>query len=88
MSKLGMMIVLLVLGACTYASEFRTAAEDKGAEFYDAVLEDAEFKMCYAASIGSVRRRYGVSVKRAKLYNELCNTIGTSELVIGPLEDN
>ena len=72
--------ILVVLSSCQYVG----LAKQKGAEFYDAALAESEWFMCYAASIGSVKRRYGAEPERAKTYNALCSQTGASELITGP----
>ena len=45
---------------------------NKGAQAFDEGLKNAEWFICEAASVGSIKRRYGVSRSRAKSYNEFC----------------
>ena len=67
----------LFLGACglTPQGDFvREAVKSYGAKASDAGLVNAEWYICEAAAVGSVKRRYGGA--RADAYNELCNRNG------------
>ena len=55
-------------------------------EGYDRALVDAEFVICDAASIGSIKRRYGVSDERAKAWRDLCEQSGADKILVGPEE--
>lgn len=78
-----MMLKLIILGvaAITLASCGFTQTGDfvretvavKGAQAMDEGLVNAEWFVCNAASIGSVKRRYGKSAKLADAYTALCN---------------
>lgn len=50
----------------------RDFVKTKGAQAYDAGLDNAEWFICHAASVGSIRRRYGGSTQTAAAYNALC----------------
>jgi len=68
-------IALLALGACgqtPQGSLIRDVVQTRGAEIYDEGLENAEFFICRAASVGAVMRRYGSSVDRAQAWRTLC----------------
>ncbi|MFQ5741996.1 MAG: hypothetical protein ACE5HV_00225 [Acidobacteriota bacterium] len=69
--------VLVIVSAC----EFLGIAKQKGAEFYDKALTETEWFMCNAASIGSIKRRYGTDPERAKTYNDLCALTGAGEII-------
>ena len=63
----------LLLGACGLTPQgdaFRGIVKEKGGQVMDQGLTDAEWFMCEAASVGSVKRRYGGGKSGA--YNELC----------------
>ena len=65
----------MLVSACGFTPEgnlIRSAVADKGAQAYDEGLGNAEWYICNAASIGSIRRRYGTSEDRAALYRSLC----------------
>ncbi len=67
----------LFLGACglTPQGDFvREAVKSYGAKASDAGLTNAEWVLCEAASVGSVKRRYGGGKSGA--YNELCDRNG------------
>ena len=46
--------------------------KDRGAEVYDRALEESEFVICRAASVGSVMRKYGGSPEMAAAWKTLC----------------
>ena len=52
-----------------------------GAKVYDKALEAAEWQICYAASVGSVQRRWGQSKERADLYREFCHGDGEGNII-------
>ncbi len=75
----------LLLAGCGLTSEgqaLRDAVSTKGAAAYDAGLANAEWFICQAASVGSVRRRYG-SGELADAYRELCEN-GSTEGILVP----
>ncbi len=76
--------LLLALGACSSFSAGKTAVAVKGAEVADELLLTAEWTLCYAATVGSIKRRYGMTVEQANLYRQFC--YGEAEAnIIGPL---
>ena len=75
------MTALLFLGACTEFTAVKKAVATKGAELSDDALVDAEWWVCYAASIGSVKRRYGATVERAETYKDFCHGDGDANVV-------
>ena len=79
MIKITGIALLILLGGCV--SLDRVAVE--GAKVYDKALEAAEWQLCYAASRGSLKRRYGISIERAEAYKEFCDG-NTDVNLIGP----
>lgn len=78
-----LLIPLLFLAGCGLTPQgdtLRSTVATRGAEAADSLLENAEWAICYAASIGSVKRRYGVDPGRAKAYAEFCPTPGASDI--------
>lgn len=68
-------LVGLMLSACGQTGQgdlVRDAIQKRGADAYDAGLENSEWFICEAASAGSVRRRYGKSAELAAAYRALC----------------
>jgi hypothetical protein len=66
---------VLVLASCGFTPEgdmARDFVKTKGAQAYDAGLENAEWFLCNAASVGSIRRRYGRDAQTVAAYNALC----------------
>jgi len=73
----GAVPLLIVLTGCGFTSEgtmIRDRAEELGAQAMDKGLSNAEWFICQAASIGSVRRRYGRVTETADAYRNLCAT--------------
>lgn len=78
-------IAVLFLSACGFTPQgdlARDVVREKGAQAYDEGLENSLWYICNAASVGSVRRRFGVSPEAAAAYQSLCapsvNVIGAS----------
>ena len=74
---------LLTLGACGFTPGgdlFRDTVSQKGAQAYDEGLVNAEWFVCNAASVGSIKRRYFGSTSSAATYNEFCNSSGSLEV--------
>jgi len=71
MSKIIVIVAALFLGACGSLDAARTAFSEGGAKVMDQALTDAEWVLCYGASIGSVKRKYGGNKSGA--YNDLCD---------------
>jgi hypothetical protein len=92
MSKLFLGVLLLgtslVLGACGFTPEgslIRDTVKAKGAQAYDEGLENSEWFICNAASIGSVRRKYGTSAAKTAAYHELCSPTAVPDIISAPL---
>lgn len=73
------MLVLFLAGCGAQGVAIRSAISKGGADAADQTLTDVEWYMCYAASIGSIKRRYGRG--KASAYNELCR-IDSSGIII------
>ena len=71
-------ILVLLLGGC----ETTDAVKGKGATFADRGLTEAEWLVCNAASIGSVKRRYGQTVERANTYKAFCDGDGLANVIV------
>lgn len=72
--------LLTACGQTSQGDALRAGLVDRGARGYDALLENAEFAICYAASVGSVQRRYGRDQQSADAYNALCSP-GRAEII-------
>jgi hypothetical protein len=62
-------LCVLGLAACDTALQ---AVATRGAAVHDQALLAAEFALCQAASIGSIKRRYGATPDAAAAYAQLC----------------
>lgn len=65
----------LSLGSCGFTEQgelVRDAVRTYGAQAYDEGLENAEFYICRAASVGSIVRRYGQDAKLFHAWRALC----------------
>ena len=68
-------LALVILAGCGQTSQgnvIRGLAQDRGAEIFDEGLENAEWFICRAASVGAVMRRYGSSAVKAAAWRALC----------------
>lgn len=68
----------LLLAGCGFTPQgdmIRAAAKTGGAQVMDEGLNNAEWYICQAASIGAVRRRYG-KPGLAEAYRTLCDQNG------------
>ena len=75
--KMTAVVVTLFLGGCgftPFGDSIRSAVKNYGAQAYDEGLENSEFYICKAASVGSVVRRYGGN--KAAAWNKLCTEDG------------
>lgn len=70
----------VVPGAQPLVDQGRETAEGAADDLIDAAI----WHMCYASSVGSVRREFGTSAERAELYHALCETPGA----VLPVEPN
>lgn len=66
---LGIAVVVFTLTGCTALEKIT----GKASTVNDEALNTAEWTICYAASIGSIRRKYSTPEK-AKVWRELCST--------------
>lgn len=67
--------VLMLLSACGVTrkgDEIRDKVRDTVASVADQGLENAESLLCFASTVGSVRRRYGSNPERWESYWRFC----------------
>ncbi len=80
-------VCALVLAACGYTKEgdaVRAFVADKGAQAMDESLVNTEWWICNGASVGSIRRRYGSTAKRAMAWQTLCDNPLEAEFLVLP----
>lgn len=80
----------LFLAGCGFTPQGDLARETlvtKGAQAADEGLVNAEWFVCQAATIGSVKRKYGVSRERADAYNRFCPDTSGAEIIGAPPAD-
>lgn len=68
-------LLVLALAGCqglTLSDTTRATVATEGARVADHALGDAAWFICYAATVGSIRRAYGESQEAWLAYNELC----------------
>lgn len=82
----GLVALLAGCGFTPQGDAFRQGIATRGAQAYDEGLTNAEWFMCNAASIGSIKRKYGVSETKAQAYKTLCGA-GEDADVIGPVPE-
>ena len=70
--------LLVLAGALTLPGCLTSQKElaDKGAAVMDNALEIALWEMCYAASIGSLRREFNDDYDRIRSWQNLCGEVG------------
>lgn len=72
-------VILLILGGCgftPYGDFVREQVSERGAQAMNEGLVNSEWFLCRAASVGSIKRRYGSSDEKAKAYADLCRDNG------------
>ena len=75
MTRLVVLILALLLSGCGLTQEgdaMRSAVRDYGARAADAELENLEWGICNAASVGAIKRRYPAGSKKAAGRDALC----------------
>jgi len=81
-------VCILTLSACGFTSSgdtYREAFKAKGKKVAGQTLENAEWVICRAAPVGSVKDRYGISEEKALAYRNLCKpNISDGPTIIGP----
>ncbi len=68
-------ILLFALTGCgisVYSDTARTTASEKGKKLAATSLENAEWWMCRAASVGAIKDRYGVNTQKSIAYHIIC----------------
>lgn len=68
-------LVLFLVGCTSQGGLVADLVKQRGAEAFDTGLENAEWYICEAASIGSIKRRYAGAM--ASAYNGLCDRSAT-----------
>lgn len=76
-------IGLLAISGCANFDLGKQAVVAKATEWSDDALNDAIWWTCKGASVGSVQRKYGMSVDRASMYKVFCFGQGDANIV-GP----
>ena len=79
----------LFLASCGFTPQgdaIRQGVATYGAQAYDEGLQNAEWFMCNAASIGSIKRKYGVSQKMAEAYKSLCGSGEEADVISQPAQ--
>lgn len=77
-------IATLALSGCGLTPEgdmLRAAISQRGAAMADKTLENAEFAICKAATVGSVVRRYGASTIKADAWRAICRTDPVAKVI-------
>ena len=86
MTKALALVFALALAGCGFTPGggdlIRDVVNQRGAQAFDAGLANSEWFICFAASIGSVKRRYGADPTRAEAYKNLCG--GATADVLSP----
>ncbi len=80
-------LLFLAMGGCGLTPQgdyARSTVATKGAEIMDSGLDSAHWFICYGASVGRIKRRYGKSQEMADIYWGLCYDKSDEADVIGP----
>jgi len=64
--------LMMALAACGQIQDINREIAKDAAQGADEVLAIGEWTVCWAASVGSVRRRYGPTVEGQEAYNDFC----------------
>ena len=64
--------ILIIFGGCGTLSTARTHAKVVGAQAYDEGLDAAVAIVCNDTSVGSIKRRFGVSKSAMQSWIEFC----------------
>ena len=75
------LIILAALALSGCSDVLRAGVVQRGATVADKALEDAEFLLCRAATVGSVVRRYGVSTDKADAWRTICRTDPVAKVI-------
>ena len=84
LAALAVLVAVVALPSLVGGCAFLGLAKQRGAQFYDRALAESEWFICNAASIGSVKRRYGTDAERARTYNGLCSQAGAGLIIVAP----
>ena len=64
---------LTACGFTSFGDTVRQGVAEEGAQAYDEGLANAVWFMCNAASVGSIKRRYGRTKEDAAAYKAICD---------------
>ena len=73
-----LLVIMLLFGGCGFTPQgdlVRSAVAQRGADAYDEGLANAEWFMCTAASIGSIRRNYCRTQDDCTRYLDFCQGV-------------
>lgn len=68
---LGSMLVASC-GQTSYGDDFRSVVRDRGAKAADTTLQNLEWGLCNAITIGSIRRKY-IGTDKWPAYRKICD---------------
>ncbi len=74
----------LILCACGFTPEgeaLRRAVAETGAMAADNTLENVEWYMCEAATLGSIKRRYAAAADLAEACKRLCDRRSSARII-------
>lgn len=69
---LALAVLLAGCGQTTTGNAIRSEIRDRGALAADAALENAEWSLCNASTVGAVNRRYGPQPSKHGHWRGLC----------------
>lgn len=81
---LSIVVILSMIGGCSFTSAgdaYRTRVHQKSKKAAAVSLENAEWLLCRAASVGAVKDRYGISTNKSIAYHILCQQDPANNLI-------
>lgn len=83
---LGVVVVAVSLTGCGltgFGDNIRENIQERGRDVADQSLENSMWFLCSAASIGSIKRRFGVNADMAQAYNAVCEEGSAVTVITG-----
>lgn len=83
MKYIGLFFLTVMLIGCAQYDTGVALGKEKAAEVADRFVRGMEYGLCEAASIGAIKRKYGISRDTARKYNDLCGMSSGQGDVVG-----
>ena len=82
----GVAIITVTLTGCGLTGvgdRFRDTVQERGREVADQTLDNSIWFLCNAATIGSIKRRFGINADMAEAYNSVCEEGSAVTVITG-----